>query len=287
MIVNPKISEIQIKKGLYIVGTPIGNLNDISLRAINILERSDYILCEDTRKSKILLDKFNIDSKLISYHKFNEKKISNKIIKLLKDDNLISIISDAGTPNISDPGRILINECIKNSIDIYPIPGASAVTAAVSISGFSNKFFFYGFFPEKQKEIENDFKYLSKIDSSIVFFVSPKKINKIIPFIKKNFTKRKIVICREISKIYEEYIRKEVEQLEKFNNQVKGELTIVISEKYDEKNMSHKLEESDKRIIKLVISKLSIKEIVNLISFNKKISKKEIYDYCLKLKDEK
>ena len=287
MIVNPKISEIQIKKGLYIVGTPIGNLNDISLRAINILERSDYILCEDTRKSKILLDKFDIASKLISYHKFNEKKISTKIIKLLKDDKLISIISDAGTPNISDPGRILINECIKNSIDIYPIPGASAVTAAVSISGFSNKFFFYGFFPEKQKEIENDFKDLSKIDSSIVFFVSPKKINKIIPFIKKNFTKRKIVICREISKIYEEYIRKDVEQLEKFNNQVKGELTIVISEKYDEKNMSHKLEESDKRIIKLVISKLSIKEIVNLISFNKKISKKEIYDYCLKLKDEK
>ena len=287
MIVNPKISEIQIKKGLYIVGTPIGNLNDISLRAINILERSDYILCEDTRKSKILLDKFDIVSKLISYHKFNEKKISTKIIKLLKDGKLISIISDAGTPNISDPGRILINECIKNSIDIYPIPGASAVTAAVSISGFSNKFFFYGFFPEKQKEIENDFKYLSKIDSSIVFFVSPKKINKIIPFIKKNFTKRKIVICREISKIYEEYIRKDVEQLEKFNNQVKGELTIVISEKYDEKNMSHKLEESDKRIIKLVISKLSIKEIVNLISFNKKISKKEIYDYCLKLKDEK
>ena len=131
------------------------------------------------------------------------------------------------------------------------------------------------FFPEKQKEIENDFKDLSKIDSSIVFFVSPKKINKIIPFIKKNFTKRKIVICREISKIYEEYIRKDVEQLEKFNNQVKGELTIVISEKYDEKNMSHKLEESDKRIIKLVISKLSIKEIVNLISFNKKISKKK------------
>ena len=287
MIVNPKISEIQIKKGLYIVGTPIGNLNDISLRAINILERSDYILCEDTRKSKILLDKLDIVSKLISYHKFNEKKISTKIIKLLKDGKLISIISDAGTPNISDPGRILINECIKNSIDIYPIPGASAVTAAVSISGFSNKFFFYGFFPEKQKEIENDFKYLSKIDSSIVFFVSPKKINKIIPFIKKNFTKRKIVICREISKIYEEYIRKDVEQLEKFNNQVKGELTIVISEKYDEKNMSHKLEESDKRIIKLVISKLSIKEIVNLISFNKKISKKEIYDYCLKLKDEK
>ena len=287
MIVNPKISEIQIKKGLYIVGTPIGNLNDISLRAINILERSDYILCEDTRKSKILLDKFDIVSKLISYHKFNEKKISTKIIKLLKDGKLISIISDAGTPNISDPGRILINECIKNSIDIYPIPGASAVTAAVSISGFSNKFFFYGFFPEKQKEIENDFKDLSKIDSSIVFFVSPKKINKIIPFIKKNFTKRKIVICREISKIYEEYIRKDVEQLEKFNNQVKGELTIVISEKYDEKNMSQKLEESDKRIIKLVISKLSIKEIVNLISFNKKISKKEIYDYCLKLKDEK
>ena len=286
MIVNPKISEIQIKKGLYIVGTPIGNLNDISLRAINILERSDYILCEDTRKSKILLDKFNIDSKLISYHKFNEKKISTKIIKLLKDDKLISVISDAGTPNISDPGRILINECIKNSIDIYPIPGASAVTAAVSISGFSNKFFFYGFFPEKKKILDEDLKNLSLFNSSIVFFVSSKKIKKIFPIIKKFFMDRKILICREMTKFYEEFIRSDVKKIDSLEFETKGELTVVISEKDNKKN-SQSLSESDKELINKMINKLTVKEISNLINQSKNISKKEIYSYCISIKDEK
>ena len=286
MIVNSKRINKEIKKNLYIVSTPIGNLNDISLRAIDTLKKSDYILCEDTRVSKNLLDKYKIKSKLISNHKFNEKKNLSKIIGLIKQGLFVSLISDAGTPSISDPGAILIRECIKNNIQIIPLPGPSAAISAISISGFSEKFFFYGFFPEKNKILLEDLGVLSKLNSSIVFFISPRKINKIIPFIKKNFKGRKILICREMTKFYEEFVRAEVEELELFKNNLKGELTIVISEKKDDKKTSHILSESDKRIIKNMINKLSIKEISNLIHQNNKISKKIIYDYCLKIKNE-
>jgi 16S rRNA (cytidine1402-2'-O)-methyltransferase len=287
MIVNLKSTNKETKKNLYIVSTPIGNMSDTSLRAIETLKKSDYILCEDTRVSKNLLNKYQIKSHLISNHKFNEKKNLIKIIKLIKEGYIISLISDAGTPSISDPGSILINECIKNNIEIIPLPGPSATISAVSISGFSEKFFFYGFFPEKQKLLEEDLEVLSKIDCSIVFFISPRKVNKIIPYIKKNFSGRKILICREMTKFYEEYIRSEVDKLELFNNNLKGELTIVISENINQKKESQILNESDKRLISKMINKLSIKEITDLINQNKKISKKIIYEYCLKIKNEK
>jgi len=287
MIVNLKSTNKETKKNLYIISTPIGNMSDISLRAIETLKKSDYILCEDTRVSKNLLNKYQIKSHLISNHKFNEKKNLTKIIKLIKEGYIISLISDAGTPSISDPGTILINECIKNNIEIIPLPGPSATISAVSISGFSEKFFFYGFFPEKQKLLEEDLEVLSKIDCSIVFFISPRKVNKIIPYIKKNFSGRKILICREMTKFYEEYIRSEVDKLELFNNNLKGELTIVISENINQKKELQILNESDKRLISKMINKLSIKEITDLINQNKKISKKIIYEYCLKIKNEK
>ena len=269
-------SQSQLKdneNGLYLVSTPIGNLKDITLRAIETLKKSSYILCEDTRVSKILLDRYEIKSRLISNHKFNEKKNLNKV-------------SDAGTPSISDPGAILINECIKNDIKVIPIPGPSAVATAVSISGFSEKFFFYGFLPDKKQILKNDLKKFSNFDSSFVCFVSAKKINKIIPELKFFFSGRKIIFCREISKIYEEYIRKNIDDLQPFTKEPKGELTIVISEKENYKNISQRLNESDKVIISKMINKFSIKEITNFIVQNKDISKKEIYNYCLKLKNE-
>ena len=274
------------KKGLYIVPTPIGNLTDITLRALEILKKSDYILCEDTRISKKLLEKYKINSKLISNHKFNEKKNLVKITGFLKSGSIISLISDAGTPGVSDPGLILIKECLKHDIEIIPLPGASAVTSAISISGFSDKFFFYGFFPDKLKIIDDDLTSLSHINSSIIFFISPKKLNKAIPFIKKNFTGRNILICREMTKFYEEFIRTSVDDLKEFNQDLKGELTIVISEKNEKKKASQELSESDKRNIKSMINKLSIKEITSLPYFNNKVSKKKIYNYCLKLKNE-
>tara|TARA_B110001452_G_scaffold234409_1_gene212688 strand:- start:181 stop:1041 length:861 start_codon:yes stop_codon:yes gene_type:complete len=286
-MVNSEPHKKTIKKGLYLVATPIGNLGDITFRAIEILKHSDCILCEDTRVSKNLLDKFQIKTKLISNHKFNEVKNLSKIIGLLKDEKIISLVSDAGTPGISDPGAVLVNECLKENINIIPLPGPSAVTSAMSVSGFSEKYFFYGFFPEKEKTTKEDLTILSDLNCCLVFFVSAKKINKFIPKIKNYFTGREILICREISKFYEEYIRSSVKELELFNNEPKGELTVVISEKKINKKTSHILSESDKTNIEKMINKLSTKEITDLISQNSKVSKKEIYKYCLKLKNEK
>jgi 16S rRNA (cytidine1402-2'-O)-methyltransferase len=284
---NQKTHNKEIKKGLYLIPTPIGNLGDITFRAVDILKNSDCILCEDTRISKNLLDKFSIKSKLIPNHKFNEKKNLTYVIDLLKKEQLISLISDAGTPGISDPGRILVKECVKENINVFPLPGPSAVTSAVSISGFSEKYFFYGFFPEKEKTLKEDLGILTNLEASIVFFISPKKINKIIPSIKKNFDERSILICREMSKFYEEYTRCKVDELKLFDKDPKGEITIVISEKDNIKKKYSFLQESDKRNINKMINKLSIKEITDLISQNNKVSKKEIYNYCLKLKNEK
>ena len=286
MTVNPKFQNKEIKKGLYIIPTPIGNLGDITYRAIEILKKSDFILCEDTRISRKLMEKFEVKSKLLPNHKFNEKKNLSLIMNHLRNDKIISLISDAGTPGISDPGAILVRECVEEKINIFPLPGPSAVSAAVSISGFSERYFFYGFFPSKLKDIKNDLKFLTQLDSSIVFFISPKKINKAIPFIKNNFSERDILICREMTKFYEEYLRYKVDDLKLFNENLKGELTIVISEKKKIKKGSLLLSESDKSNIRKMIKKLSIKEIVNLISQNNSIPKKKIYDFCLKIKNE-
>ena len=285
-MVIPISNKNNLKTGLYLVPTPIGNLGDITFRAVEILQRSDFILCEDTRITKNLLNKFKIKKKLISNHKFNETKNLSKILDLLRSDKIISLVSDAGTPGISDPGTILINECLKHNINITPLPGPSAVTTAISVSGFSEKYLFYGFFPEKEKIIKSSLTTLSKLDLSLIFFVSPKKINKTIPYIKNYFKNRRIVICREMSKFYEEYLRCTVEQLTFFNKEPKGELTVVISEKEFIKKTSQILSESDKRNIKKMINKLSTKEITDLISQNSGASKKEIYKYCLKLKNE-
>ena len=286
MTVNPKFQNKEIKKGLYIIPTPIGNLGDITYRSIEILKKSDFILCEDTRISRKLMEKFGVKSKLLPNHKFNEKKNLSTIISHLRNDKIISLISDAGTPGISDPGSILVRECVEEKINIFPLPGPSAVSTAVSISGFSEKYFFYGFFPSKLKDIKNDLKFLTQLDSSIVFFISPKKINKAIPFIKNSFSERDILICREMTKFYEEYLRYKVDDLKPFEENLKGELTIVISEKKKIKKDSLLLSESDKDNIKKMIKKLSIKEIVNLISQNSGVPKKKIYNFCLKIKNE-
>ena len=275
-----------LKPGLYCVSTPIGNLGDITLRALEVIKNSDLILCEDTRISKKLLSKFKIHKKLISNHKFNENKNLNFILENLENKKIISIISDAGTPAISDPGKILINKCVEKNINIYSVPGPSAVTAAISVSGFSDNYLFCGFLPEKKNELNKLFTSVSKINFSIVFFISPKKINKIIDPIKKHFFNRNILICREITKFHEEYVRSSVESLSEVSISSKGEVTVVISEDINLKKNFIKLEESDKKKISNLIKKMTIKNIVNKINKNKKIPKKIIYDYCLKLKNE-
>ena len=279
----PDIDKNKIKKGLYIVSTPIGNLKDITLRALEVLKSSDFILCEDTRVSGKLLSKYKINNRLISNHKFNEKKNINKILSILKSEKIVSLISDAGTPTISDPGNILIKNCIDNNLDVFSIPGPSAVSSAVSISGFTDSYYFHGFLPEKKSQIEKDFKNISKINSSIIFFISSKKINKIINLIKKYFMGREILICREITKLYEENIRNLVDNLKEFETELKGEITVIIS---NEKIKKKSLTESDKQKIKKLLKKISIKDITKIFVEEKNVSKKEIYNYCLFLKNE-
>ena len=270
---------------LYIVSTPIGNLDDITLRAINVLKKSDIILCEDTRHSLKLLNHLKIKKKLISYHKFNERKQILRIIEHINQGKILSLISDAGTPTISDPGKLLINECIKKNIQLTPVPGVSSITAAMSVSGFSDQFLFYGFLPKTEKEVEKVLKLLSKNSFSQIFFITSKKIDFYIKKIKQFYSGRKILIAKEISKIHESFFRDNVDNLQNFTNTLKGELTVVISEEIKKSNYYDK--ENIYQMLKKNLKKYSLKDTVDLISKMEKISKKELYKICLKIKNEK
>ena len=274
-----------LSKNLYIVSTPIGNLDDITFRALDILKNSDIILCEDTRRSIKLLNHYKIKKKLISYHKFNEKKKLTKIIEYFNEGKILSLISDAGTPLLSDPGRLLVNQCLDNGIQITPIPGVSSVISAVSVSGFKDQFLFYGFLPKTQNELDKVLNSLSQSDYAQVFFIPSKKINIYIKNFKKHFSGRKIVIAKEMTKIHEAFIRENIDDLKLFENNLKGELTIVISENvkkaksFDEEKIVNKA--------KKYLKKYSLKDTVNLILETEKINKKIIYKLCLKIKNEK
>ena len=270
---------------LYIVSTPIGNLDDITLRAIEVLKKSDIILCEDTRHSIKLLGHYKIKKKLVSYHKFNEKKQLLNIIKYFKEGKILSLISDAGTPLLSDPGKLLVNECIKNNIQVTPVPGVSSITSALSVSGFNDQFLFYGFLPKTENELKKVLSSLSLHEYTQIFFIPSKKINFYINGFKKFYSGRKILIAKEITKIHEAFIREDIDKLKPPINSIKGELTIVISEndkkvkKFDEEKIVNK--------IKKYLKKYSLKDTVNLILETEKINKKKIYDLCLKIKNEK
>ena len=273
-----------ITPGLYLVSTPIGNMEDITLRALNILKKSDIILCEDTRRSGKLLSYFKIKNTLFSYHKFNEKKSSANIVQEIKKNKIISLISDAGTPTISDPGIILINQCIKENLNVCPVPGPSAVTSAISVSGFNSQYLFYGFLTKKEKELDNILKNLSNFNYSIIFFIPAKKINFYISQFKNHFSDRKILIAREMTKIHEEFTRGEVKLIKNLSTSLKGELTVVLSEKTQKKSTVKLISESVKLEIMRMIKKYSHKDVVEFISKKENLPKKIIYDFCLKYK---
>ena len=270
---------------LYIVSTPIGNLEDITLRALHVLKSSDIILCEDTRRSIKLLNHYKIKKKLIPYHKFNEKKQLQGIIEHFKKGKILSLICDAGTPLLSDPGKILVNKCVENRIKVVPIPGASSITAAISVSGFDDKFLFYGFLPKTLNELEKILTLLSKNNQTIVLFAPSKKINFYLKSFKKFFAGREILIAKEMTKIHETFLRSNIDKLKLFKDTIKGELTIVISsnksqsKKYDSEKIVNKI----KKYLKIY----TLKDTVNLIQETEKVNKKKIYDLCLKIQNEK
>ena len=273
-----------LSPGLYIVSTPIGNMEDISFRALNVLKKSNIILCEDTRRSGKLFSYFKIKNKLMSYHKFNEKKSADKIINYIKDEKIVSLISDAGTPTISDPGLVLVKKCFAENLNIYPIPGASAVTSAMSVCGFSDQYLFYGFLTKKENELNKVLTNLSYIDYTIVFFIPAKKINFYISKFKKFFFDRQIFIAKEMTKIYENFTREKVTSIGIQSESQKGEFTVVLSEKIKDKKNKKEISESVKIEIKKMINKYSHKDVVQFISKKEDLPKKMIYDFCLSLK---
>jgi 16S rRNA (cytidine1402-2'-O)-methyltransferase len=270
---------------LYIVSTPIGNLGDITLRALEVLRNSDIILCEDTRHSIKLLNYYKIQKKLVSYHKFNEKKQLVDIIEYFNRGKILSLISDAGTPLVSDPGRILVNHCIDNGINVTPVPGPSSIISAFSVSGFKDQFLFYGFLPKTENELQKVLTNLCKNDQSQIFFIPAKKLNFYIKNFKDYYQNRKILIAKEITKMHETFIRADIDKLKLFKTPLKGELTIVISEndkkvkKFDEEKIVNKA--------KKYLKKYSLKDTVDLILETENTNKKKIYNLCLKIKNEK
>ena len=222
---------------------------------------------------------------MIPYHKFNEKKKLTNIIEYFKGGKILALISDAGTPLLSDPGRLLVNQCLINGIQVVPIPGVSSITSALSVSGFKDKFLFYGFLPKTKNELEKVLEPLSKNNYTQIFFIPSRKINFYIKFFKSFFLGRKILIAKEITKVHEAFIREDIDQLKVFKGSIKGELTVVISEndkkiiKYDEEKIVNK--------IKKYLKKYSLKDTVNLILETEEINKNKIYDLCLKIKNEK
>ena len=274
--------------GLYIVSTPIGNLEDITLRALKVLKNSNKILCEDTRRSLKLLNHYNIKKKLFSHHKFNEKKTTSAVIEFIKKGEVVSLISDAGTPIISDPGLILLKECIKEKIKVFPIPGVSAVTTAISVSGFEEKYFFYGFLPKKDSELEKIAKELKNYNFNLVFFIPAIKINFYVKFFKKYFAGRKIFIGKEMTKMHETFYRSKLDNLNSFKNKMKGELTVVLSKNVEQKTLKKTTFNDQKLTLEInkYLKIYTLKDVVNLISEKHNLPKKQVYNLCLKIKND-
>lgn len=265
---------------IYFVPTPIGNLEDITLRAIRVLKEADIIFCEDTRTSKKLLDFYNISKKLSSYHKFNEKSKVEEIINLSLDDKNIAIISDAGMPAISDPGNILVQSLIENNIDYTVLPGPSAFTTALVLSGFDNsRFSFSGFFPTKNSDIDREIEKIIKNSDTQIYYESPHRIMKTLESLSLKIPEKKVAVIREISKVHEDVKIFKAKDYQDVEIVEKGEIVLLID------SFEQSIEIDDgfiKQKLELEISNGdSKKTAVKKISKEYNISKNRVYEISL------
>ena len=269
----------EIKKGhLYIVATPIGNLEDITLRAINILRNVDIIAAEDTRHTLKLLNHFEISKPLISYHRHNEDVKTEVLIKELINGKDIALVSDAGTPGICDPGEEIIKECIEQNIEVIPIPGACAMINALICSGISTKeFIFIGFLPLNKKLRKEKLEEIQKANKTLILYEAPHKLESTLKDLSTILEDRKIVLAREITKIHEEFIRGDIEFLIEKSKEIKGEIVLIIeanNKKEENKLLDLSLEEHYKYYEDQGLEK---KEIIKKIAKDRNVNKNEIY----------
>lgn len=251
---------------LYLVATPIGNLKEITYRAVEILSSVDYIACEDTRTSKILLDAYDIHKPCVSYHKFNETKAGSKIIEDLRSGKDIALISDAGMPGISDPGNILVNMCRKEGIDYTVVSGASAVINAFVLSGYETPFTFVGFLPEQTSKRTQLLEELSSQKSSLIFYCSPHSINEDLKSMLDVFGNREICVVREISKKFEEVTYSDLSS--GYTSTLKGEFVVVV--KKNEDIVKNNVDNDLKVLLDMGLSKSDASKIIAKITGKKK-----------------
>lgn len=281
-----------MEKGkLYLVPTPIGNLKDITLRALEILEYVDIIAAEDTRQSLKLLNNFNIKKSLFSYHKHNEQGKSEDIINKLNDGINIALITDAGTPGISDPGSVIVEKCIEQGIDFEVLPGATAITTALVYSGLdTTKFIFRGFLPRENKERSPIIEEIKYVRDTIILYEAPHRIIDTLEYLLNNLGDRKIAICRELTKLHEEICRGTISSVIKHftDNRPRGEFVLVIEGKSEKEIQAEKealwidltIEE---HLIKLIESGIDKKDAIKLVAKERNLPKKEVYKYSTEL----
>lgn len=266
---------------LYLVPTPIGNLEDITIRAKRILQEADYIAAEDTRTSGILLEKIGVHNHMLSFHKYNSKERAPELVKLMQDGAVIAEISDAGMPVISDPGFVLVQECIKNDIPVVPLPGASAFTTALIASGFdAQPFTYYGFLPRKAGEQKPYFVQMEQAHGTSIFYEAPHRLVKTLSNMATVFApEREIVAARELTKIHEEFIRGTVQEVSQYfsENQPRGEFVILVSpntEETEQLSWPELIELVDEHVDQGESKKSAIKEVAQA----NQVSKNELYD---------
>ena len=273
---------------LYIVATPIGNLEDISKRALNCLSSVDFCAAEDTRKSKILMNKYNITTRLVSYHNFSEKQKLKYLISNLKDGLNIALISDAGTPLISDPGYLLVKAAQEESIQVIPIPGPSSLISALSISGFpSDKFIFYGFPPKQQKAKQSFMKSLVSENRTSIVFESKRRIKDFLENLEGLCPGRKVFIAREMTKLHETFYRGEINkvisEISLDENSLKGEFVIVV-EGIKEVKKEILLTNDQAKVLEIILEKMKKKEALSLASKAFGLKKNSLYKFILEQK---
>ena len=271
---------------LYLVATPIGNLEDITLRALRILKEVDYIAAEDTRNTLKLLNHFEIKKPLISNHRHNEEDRENSLIEKLKDGKNIAVVSDAGTPGISDPGEVIAKRAIEENIEVIPIPGACAAINALIASGLNTKeFVFFGFLPLNKKLRKEKLEEIKNENKTIIIYEAPHKIKDSLNDLKNVVGDRKIVLARELTKIHEEFIRGNIDEIIEKSENLKGEMILLIegNNEINNENILNNLslEEHYNVYEKQGLDK---KEIIKKIAKDRGLNKNEIYQYFLKNK---
>lgn len=285
---NIKHKTKNMKSGLYIIATPIGNMGDITLRALETLKNVDVIACEDTRVTQKLFSRYGIKTPFISYHEHNVKSMIPKIISRIESGEAVGLVSDAGTPMISDPGFKLVSKLIEKKLYVTTLPGASSVTSAITLSGIaSDRFMFVGFPPPKTKARCDLFNELKNIPATLVFFESPNRLLSSLDDMKKIFGNREAAIVREITKIFEEVTKDSFANLKAFYSEkdsIKGEIVIIVSREDETK----KEDNQDQILVFLkdcLYKNISIKDASQMAADSFNIPKKQAYQIALELKD--